>query len=211
MKTDKLRLQAQRRYLIDLQQALHKYNAGEVGVFVMPVFDNSGKNTGKVVRETKSQTNAMVMVMSYTITDGKEKFKTALIFAPATFLKTKYHAGENIGGKIVTKYTFGKGNSNDIMFAIGTDVPCVNENGLVIYQTQYWDSNLNTEDDPTPFIANMDEIKKAIRIAITKNKQTEEDDRYWARMDNGHDQYRDAARDAIRGMDEETDGFWRDL
>lgn len=171
-----IRKTAQREYVQKLQEAFATKNKGKVGVFVLPVFDDKGKNTGTVVRETVSKTLSMVMVMSigemiYQPEQRiwKQDIRSTLIFAPTEFLNTKYKAGENIGGKILAKYTYGKGQERDIFYGIGTDIPCVNEDGEIIYRTQYWDPSEEAEDDPAPTIANLEDIRKARAIAIAAN------------------------------------------
>lgn len=168
---------AQRSYIGSLQEALTKKdkNAG-TGVFVLPIFDDKGKNTNKVVRETVSPTLSMIMVMSVGALEyvpeqriWRQDVRNTLIFAPSAFLDTKYKAGENIGGHIVTKYTFGTGNERDVMLGIGTDIPAVNENAEVIYRTQYWTPNMDDQDDPTPTIANLEDIRQARAIAVAAN------------------------------------------
>lgn len=171
------RRDAQRAYVAGLQEPLTKKNADALpGVFVVPVFDDKGKQTNKVVRETVSNTLSMVMVMSVGALQyvpeqriWRQDVRNTLIFAPTAFLGTKYKAGENIGGKIVTKYTFGKGNDRDIMLGIGTDIPAVNEQGEVIYRSQFWTPDIEAEDDPTPTIANLEDIKAARATAAAAN------------------------------------------
>jgi len=172
-----IRKTAQREYVQKLQAPLTTKNKEAApGVFVLPVFDEKGKQTSTVVRETVSPTLSMVMVMSIgemvyhpEQRIWRQDIRSTLIFAPTTFLGTKYQAGANIGGKIITKYTFGKGNDRDIMLGFGTDVPAVNEDGEVIYRTQFWTPDVNAQDDPSPVIANLEEIKQARAIAITAN------------------------------------------
>lgn len=169
---------AQRDYVGKLQESFAKAkgNEGKTGVFVVPVFDDKGKQTNAVVRETVSATLSMVMVMSvgelaYVPEQRiwRQDVRNTLIFAPTSFLGTKYKAGENIGGKIVTKYSFGKGNDRDVMLGIGTDIPAVNEDGEVIYRTQFWTPDMDAQDDATPTIANLDEIKAARAVATAAN------------------------------------------
>ena len=171
------RRNAQREYVAKLQEPLTKKNADAApGVFVVPVFDDKGKQTNTVVRETVSATLSMVMVMSVGALSyvpeqriWRQDVRTSLIFAPTAFLSTKYQAGQNIGGKIVTKYSFGTGNDRDIMLGIGTDIPAVNEDGEVIYRSQFWTPDVNAEDDAAPTIANLDEIRAARAVATTAN------------------------------------------
>jgi hypothetical protein len=172
-----VRKTAQREYVGKLQADLLKKNkdAG-IGVFVLPVFDDKGKQSNAVVRETVSPTLSMVMVMSVGEMAyhpeqrmWRQDIRSTLIFAPTSFLSTKYQAGTNIGGKIITKYTFGKGNDRDIMLGFGTDIPAVNEDGEVIYRTQFWTPEVNAQDDPAPVIANLEEIKQARATAIAAN------------------------------------------
>jgi hypothetical protein len=168
---------AQRDYIAKLQAPLTAKNKDAApGVFVLPVFDEKGKQTNTVVRETVSPTLSMVMVMSIgEMTYHPEQrmwrqdIRSTLIFAPTSFLSTKYQAGSNIGGKILTKYTFGKGNDRDIMLGFGTDVPCVNTDGEVIYRTQFWTPDAEATDDEAPVIANLEDIKQARAIAIAAN------------------------------------------
>jgi hypothetical protein len=172
-----VRKTAQREFVGNLQEALTKKDKdAPTGVFVLPIFDDKGKNTGKVVRETVSNTLSMVMVMSVGALAyvpeqriWRQDVRNTLIFAPTAFLGTKYKAGENIGGKIVTKYSFGTGNERDIMLGIGTDIPAVNEQGEVIYRTQYWTPDMDDTDDETPVIANLEDIRKARAVAVAAN------------------------------------------
>lgn len=173
-----VRKTAQRDFVGKLQEAYEKKsgNTGKVGVFVLPVFDDKGKNTNKVVRETVSATLSMVMVMSVGGMNyipeqriWRQDVRNTLIFAPTAFLGTKYTAGANIEGKIVTKYTFGKGNERDIMLGIGTDIPAVNDQGEVIYRSQFWTPNMDDQDDEAPTIANLDAIREARATAIAAN------------------------------------------
>lgn len=172
-----IRRTAQREYVQALQKTLAKKDAkAGTGVFVLPVFDDKGKNTGTVVRETISSTLSMVMVMSIgemvyhpEQRMWRQDIKSTLIFAPTTFLSTQYQAGANIGGKIITKYSYGTGQDRDIMLGFGTDIPAVDDQGQVIYRTQYWTPDANTEDDPAPVIANLEDIRKARAIAIAAN------------------------------------------
>lgn len=168
---------AQRDYVSKLQEPLTKKDTNVLpGVFVVPVFDDKGKQSSTVVRETVSPTLSMVMVMSVGALAyvpeqriWRQDVRSSLIFAPTAFLGTKYKAGENIGGKIVTKYTFGKGNDRDVMLGIGTDIPAVNEQGEVIYRTQFWTPDVDATDDEAPTIANLDEIKAARAVATAAN------------------------------------------
>lgn len=168
---------AQRDYVSKLQEPLTKKDTNALpGVFVVPVFDDKGKQSSTVVRETVSPTLSMVMVMSVGALAyvpeqriWRQDVRSSLIFAPTAFLGTKYKAGENIGGHIVTKYTFGTGNERDVMLGIGTDIPAVNENAEVIYRTQYWTPNMDDQDDPTPVIANLEDIRQARAIAVAAN------------------------------------------
>ena len=135
------------------------------------MFDEKGKNTGTVVRETVSSTLSMVMVMSVgeMVYHPEQKMwrqdiRSTLIFAPTPFLSTKYQAGTNIGGKIVTT-----GNDRDIMYGFGTDIPAVNADGEVIYRRQYWTPEAEVSDDEAPVIANIEEIKQARATAIAAN------------------------------------------
>ena len=172
-----IRKTAQREYVGKLQEALTKKDAkAGTGVFVLPVFDEKGKMTNTVVRETVSPTLSMVMVMSVGGMQyhpeqrmWRQDIRSTLIFAPTSFLSTKYQAGTNIGGKIVTKYSFGKGNDRDIMLGFGTEIPCVDDQGQVIYRTQYWTPEPDAADDEAPVIANIEDIKKARAIAIAAN------------------------------------------
>lgn len=172
-----IRKTAQREYIGKLQEAFAAKNKGQVGVFVLPVFDDKGKNTGTVVRETISPTLSMVMVMS--VGDmtyfpeqrmWRQDIRSTLIFAPTTFLSTKYQAGANIGGKIITKYAYGTGQDRDILYGFGTDIPAVNDQGEVIYRTQFWTPDMDAEDDAAPVIANLEEIRKARALAVAANK-----------------------------------------
>lgn len=173
----KIRKAAQRDYVVKLQEALTKKDpqAG-TGVFVVPVFDDKGKLTNTVVRETVSPTLAMVMVMSVGEMTyypeqriWRQDIRATLIFAPTSFLNTKYQAGTNIGGKIVTKYSVGKGSDRDILLGFGTDIPAVNDDGELIYRTQYWIHDADEQDDAPPAIANLEEIRQARAIAIAAN------------------------------------------
>ena len=171
------RRSAQREYVAKLQEPLTKKDANAApGVFVVPVFDDKGKQGNTVVRETVSATLSMVMVMSVGALSyvpeqriWRQDVRNTLIFAPTAFLQTKYKPGENIGGKIVTKYSFGKGNERDIMLGIGTDIPAVNEQGEVIYRSQFWTPDMNAEDDETPVIANLEDIRAARAVATAAN------------------------------------------
>ena len=69
----------------------------------------------------------------------------------------------------MTRYTFGKGHDRDIMFGFGTEVPCVNTDGEVIYRTQFWTPDADAVDDDAPVIANIEEIKQARAIAVAAN------------------------------------------
>lgn len=172
-----IRKTAQREYVQSLQQALSRKDAkAGTGVFVLPVFDDKGKNTGTVVRETISPTLSMVMVMSIgemvyhpEQRMWRQDIRSTLIFAPTSFLTSKYQAGANIGGKIITKYAYGTGQDRDIMFGFGTEVPCVNTEGEVIYRTQFWTPTPDAQDDPAPVIANIEDIKQARAVAIAAN------------------------------------------
>jgi hypothetical protein len=172
-----VRKTAQKEYIAKLQAPLTAKNKDAApGVFVLPVFDDKGKQTNTVVRETVSPTLSMVMVMSIgemvyhpEQRMWKQDIRSTLIFAPTSFLGSKYQAGANIGGKIITKYTFGKGNDRDIMLGFGTEVPAVNEEGEVIYRTQFWSPDADAQDDAAPIIANLEEIKQARAIAIAAN------------------------------------------
>ena len=55
------------------------------------------------------------------------------------------------------------------MVGYGTEIPCVNEEGEVIYRTQYWTPEAGDSDDAIPVIANLEEIKQARAIAIAAN------------------------------------------
>lgn len=177
LEASQTRRDAQTAFVNKLQEPLTKKDPNALpGVFVVPIFDESGKQTNEVVRETVSATLSMVMVMSVGALQyspeqrmWRQDRRNTLIFAPTAFLKTKYKAGENIGGKIVTKYTFGKGNDRDIMLGIGTDIPAVNENGEVIYRTQFWTPDVNAQDDPAPTIGNLEEIRQARAVAAAAN------------------------------------------
>lgn len=173
-----LRKTAQREYIAKLQEPLTKKDPNALpGVFVVPFFDEKGKNTGSVVRETVSPTMSMVMVMSVGAMEyvdesrmWRQDIRNTLIFAPTALLEEKYKAGNNIGGKIVTKYSFGSGNDRDIQYGIGTDIPTVNEDGEVIYRRQFWTPDLTKEDDAAPLIKNLEEIKQARAVATAANK-----------------------------------------
>jgi hypothetical protein len=183
------RKDAQWNYARKCQEALGKRDPkASMVCFVIPVFTTDGKETASVVRAIESPTLSMVMIMSVgdmeydpTAKIFREERKNTIIFAPTAFLGTKYKPGQNIGGKIVIKYST-KGNDRDIMLGIGTNVPCVNEDGEVLYRTQNWypsfaemaesakkkgkvltqDEYLDmTADDETPVIANLEEIKIA--------------------------------------------------
>ena len=220
MYRNSLWLLAEKEYTRKLQETLNKSEGYEnsIGVFVLPYFDSRGKNTGEIVRSVSHSTNLyMIKVMSLYYDEAANPiFKDTVIFGPPTgssiFLSSKYKAGENIGGQIVTKYTFGKGNDRDIMLGIGTEIPAVNEEGEVIYQKMFWDPNPDTRDEPVPLIGNINEILKAKDAAIIKRREAKEKEeaQYWARNDNYND-YEKEAEDFNRQMDIETDGFWRDL
>jgi hypothetical protein len=174
-----IRKEAQRDYVRKLQ-LLHKSKNPKdelPGVFVVPVFSDAGKETPTVVRAIESATLSMVMVMTVGEMQyfkeqriWREDVRNTLIFAPTAFLGTKYKAGTNIGGKIVRKYSVGKGNDRDVMLGIGTNIPCVDPDGQLIYKTEYWTPDVEEQDDEQPEIANLEEIKQARAVATGAEK-----------------------------------------
>ena len=169
-----IRKEAQRDYVRKLQ-LLHKTKNPKdelPGVFVVPVFTDAGKETPTVVRAIESATLSMVMVMSVGEMQyypeqriWREDVRNTLIFAPTAFLGTKYKAGTNLGGKIVKKYSVGKGNDRDVMTGIGTNIPCVDPDGQLIYRTEFWTPDEDAQDDEQPEIANLEQIREARAIA----------------------------------------------
>jgi hypothetical protein len=172
-----IRKDAQKDYVRKLELARKtKDPKGDQGVFVLPVFTDAGKETPTVVRAIESPTMSMVMVCSVGEMEyfpeqrmWREDVRYSLIFAPTSFLPTKYKAGNNIGGKIVRKYSVGKGNEKEVLLGIGTDIPCVTADGEVIYKKEYWTPKMDEQDDEQPEIANLEEIRQARLIAKGAN------------------------------------------